>query len=306
MAELRNFDMNLLLAFDLLMKELNVSRAAEKMFISQSAMSHILQRLRQQLDDPLLVKTPAGMKPTERALSLVEPVGTVLREVEMLIRSPERFDPATSQRRFVIAATDYIEVLIVSKLVQRISSQAPGIDIQFKRTGTLFPAASLEQGETDVLLGFEVMLNPPKHFNSEKLFDDYFVCVSRVGHSEVAQDLSLEEYIALPHILVSRVGSNSGQVDAWLAEHGRERRVSLTVSHFLSAPLIVANTDMVLAFPRRTAELFAQMIPLQIVPLPIDLPHYDSVMVWHPLRDKEPAHCWLRGQIRAVCRELGL
>lgn len=306
MAELRSFDMNLLLAFDLLMKELNVSRAAEKMFISQSAMSHILQRLRQQLDDPLLVKTPAGMKPTERALALVEPVGAVLREVEMLIRTPEQFDPATSQRRFVIAATDYIEVLLVSKLVQRISSQAPGIDIQFKRTSTLFPAAPLEQGETDILLGFEVMLNPPKHFNCEKLFNDCFVCVSRVGHPEVTPELSLEEYIALPHILVSRVGSNSGQVDAWLAEHGRERRVALTVSHFLSAPLIVSNTDLVLAFPKRTAELFAQMIPLQIVPLPIDLPYYDSVMVWHPLQDKEPAHCWLREQIRAVCRELGL
>lgn len=306
MAELRNFDMNLLVAFDLLMRELNVSRAAEKMFISQSAMSHILQRLRQQLDDPLLVKTPAGMKPTERALALVEPVGAVLREVEMLIRTPEQFDPATSQRRFVIAATDYIEVLLVSKLVQRISSQAPGIDIQFKRTSTLFPGAALEQGEIDLLLGFEVMLNPPKPFNCEQLFDDYFVCVSRVGHPAVTPELSLEEYIALPHILVSRVGSNSGQVDAWLAEHGRERRVALTVSHFLSAPLIVSNTDMVLAFPRRTAELFAEMIPLQIVPLPIDLPHYDSVMIWHPLRDKEPAHCWLREQIRAVCRELGV
>lgn len=306
MAELRNFDMNLLLAFDLLMKELNVSRAAEKMFISQSAMSHILQRLRRQLDDPLLVKTPTGMKPTERALSLVKPVAMVLREVEVLIRSPERFDPASSQRRFVIAATDYIEALILPKLVQRISSQAPGIDIDFKRTGTLFPSMPLEQGETDVLLGFEVMLNPPKHFNCEKLFDDYFVCVSRIGHPKVTQTLSLEEYIALPHILVSRTGSNSGQVDAWLTEHGRERRVALTVSHFLSAPMIAANSDMVLAFPRRTAEQFAQMIPLQIVPLPIDLPRYDSVMVWHPLRDKEPAHCWLREQIRAVCRELGV
>ena len=305
MAELRNFDMNLLVAFDLLMKERNVSRAAEKMFISQSAMSHILQRLRQQLDDPLLVKTPAGMMPTERALSLVKPVKTVLQDVEILIRIPEQFDPASSLRRFVIAATDYIEALILPKLVERISNQAPNINIDFKRTSTIFPATPLEQGETDVLLGFEVMLNPPKHFNCEKLFDDYFVCVSRIGHPKVTQTLSLDEYINLPHILVTRTGSNSGQVDAWLAEHGRERRVALTVSHFLSAPLIAANSDMVLAFPRRTAVQFAKMIPLQITPLPIKLPFYDSVMVWHPLRDKEPAHCWLREQIRAVCKELG-
>ncbi len=305
MAELRQFDLNLLVAFDLLMKERNVSRAAEKMFISQSAMSHVLQRLRQQLDDPLLLKTPAGMMPTERALALVEPVKQVLREVEVLIRGPERFDPATSQRRFVIAATDYIEALVLPKLVVRINQLAPGIDIHVKRTSTLFPAAPLEQGETDVLLGFEVMLQPPKPFICEKLFDDYMVCLARQGHPRVSANLSLDEYIALPHILVSRIGSSTGQVDAWLAEHGRERRVALTVSHFLSAPLIVSSTDMVLAYPRRTAEEFARHLPVQIVPLPIDLPYYNSVMVWHPLRDKEPAHHWLREQIHAVCAELG-
>ena len=306
MAELRQFDLNLLVAFDLLMKERSVSRAAEKMFISQSAMSHILQRLRQQLDDPLLLKTPAGMAPTERALALVEPVAQVLREVETLIRSPERFDPTASRRRFVIAATDYIEALVLPKLVERISRQAPGIDLHFKRTSTLFPAAPLEQGETDVLLGFEVMLKPPKPFHCEILFDDYMVCLARNDHPQVNAGLTLDEYIALPHILVSRIGSSTGQVDAWLVAHGRERRVALTVSHFLSAPLIVATTDMVLAYPRRTAEAFARQLPVQIVPLPIDLPHYNSVMVWHPLRDKEPAHSWLRQQIRAVCAELAV
>jgi len=304
MPELRQFDLNLLVAFDLLMQEQNVSRAAERLFVSQSAMSHILQRLRQQLDDPLLVKTPSGMKPTERALALVEPVKLVLKDIERLIRSPEEFDPKTSQRRFVIAATDYIEVLLATHLVERINAQAPGINLHFRRTGTGFPAAELENGEVDVLLGFEVMLKPPKSFLCETLFDDCMVCLARADHPALQAGLTLEEYLKLPHILISRTGTAGGQVDEWLAEQGLERRIALVVSHFLSAPLIVANTDMILALPKRTAEQFARMAPLKIMPLPFELPRYGSVMIWHPLHDKEPAHGWLRAQIRQVCQGL--
>ncbi len=304
MADLRTFDLNLLIAFDLLMKERNVSRAAEKMFISQSAMSHVLQRLRQQLEDPLLVKTPAGMTPTPRALSLVAPVAAVLKEVEGLIRAPAPFDPANCRRAFNLAATDYVEALLLPKLAPHIARQAPGVDIHFKRTSSRFPLNALEQGEIDLILGFEVMLNPPQHLHCESLFDDYMVCVARIGHPLVNAGLTLEDYIDLPHILVSRTGASTGQVDSWLAEHGRERRVALTVSHFLSASLIVAQTDMVMAFPKRTAEQFAQTLPLQLVPLPLDLPHYDTVMVWHPLQDQDPANCWLRAEIRAACAAL--
>ena len=304
MADLRTFDLNLLIAFDLLMKERNVSRAAEKMFISQSAMSHVLQRLRQQLEDPLLVKTPAGMTPTLRALSLVEPVTAILKDVESLIRAPAPFDPATCRRSFTIAATDYVEALLLPILAPRNARQAPGVDIHFKRTSSRFPSHALEQGEIDLILGFEVMLSSPKHLHCERLFDDFFVCVARIGHPRVNGALTLEDYIELPHILVSRTGASTGQVDSWLAEHGRERRVALTVSHFLSASLIVAQTDMVMAFPKRTAEQFAQTLPLQLVPLPLDLPHYDTVMVWHPLQDKDVANRWLREEIRAACATL--
>ncbi|MFM8441815.1 MAG: LysR family transcriptional regulator [Methylococcus sp.] len=129
MSDLRQFDLNLLVAFEVLMREMNVSRAAEKMFVTQSTMSHILQRLRQQLDDPVLVRTNTGMKPTERALALVEPVRAILREVERVIQVPERFEPGSSQRRFVIAATDYMEFLLIPPLIERIGLAAPGVDI---------------------------------------------------------------------------------------------------------------------------------------------------------------------------------
>ena len=154
MSELRNFDLNLLVAFDLLMQEQNVSRAADRMCVSQSAMSHILQRLRRQLDDPLLVKTPSGMKPTDRALALIDPVRAILCDVKHLISTREEFDPAKSLRRFVIAATDYMDLLMIPALVERIAQYAAGVDIHVKRTETPFPEKELENNDLDVVLGF--------------------------------------------------------------------------------------------------------------------------------------------------------
>jgi DNA-binding transcriptional LysR family regulator len=305
MPELRNFDLNLLVAFDLLMQEQNVSRAAERMFVGQSAMSHILQRLRQQLDDPLLVKTSTGMKPTDRALALIDPVRIVLRDVERLLHAPEDFDPDKSQRRFVIAATDYMEVLVLPALVELITRQAPNVVIHFKRTELPFPESELEHNELDVVLGFEAILKPAGYLISEKLFDDRVTClVSRRHPANEGVRLTLDEYLSMRHMLISREGTRIGVIDEWLAEKGLERHIALIVPHFLSAPLIVAKTDMVLSLPERIARQFVGLAPLSILPVPIDLPVYELVMIWHPLRENDPAHRWLREQILAVCQTL--
>lgn len=304
MADLRNFDLNLLVAFEVLMRELNVSRAAEKMFVTQSTMSHVLHRLRQQLDDPVLVRTNSGMKPTERALALVEPVRAILREVERVVQPPDRFDPDTSRRCFVIAATDYMEFLLLPPLIERIGGLAPGVDIHVRRTEAPFPAEALETGDLDVVLGFAAILDPPAQCRREKLFEDRMACVVRAGHPAATGELSLEDYLALPHMLISRTGTRVGVIDAWLAERGLERRVALIVPHFLSAPLVVARTDMALSLPLRIAERFTELAPLEILPMPFELPAYDLVMVHHPLREKEPAHLWLRERIAEVCRSL--
>jgi len=303
--ELRQFDLNLLVAFDWLMQEQSVSRAAERMFVTQSAMSHTLQRLRQQLDDPLLVKTPSGMKPTERAMALIEPVRAVLREVESLIRQPEVFDPVRSQRRFVMAATDYMDFLLIPPLIERIAKEAPGIDIHVKRTDLPFPEKELETGELDIVVGFEAILKPASYLSCRKLFEDRMTCLLRQDHPSVQGDtVSLEDYVGLKHMLISRTGTRTGVIDDWLAERGLERRIALIVPHFLSAPFIVANTDMLLSLPLRIAEQFVRLAPLRVVPVPIELPSYDLVMIWHPLRESDPAHRWLREQIWDVCQDL--
>lgn len=304
MSNLRTFDLNLLVAFDVLMRELNVTRAAEQMFITQSAMSHILHKLRQQLDDPLLVKTPSGMKPTERALALIDPVRALLAETERIIQPPLAFDAATSQRRFVLAATDYIEFLLIPELSGLIEKIAPGIDLHVKRTETSFPVAQLENGSLDVVLGFESVLNPPAHLHRHYLFSDSMACVVRQQHPLIKNPPSLAEFVNAPHMLISRTGSHVGIIDQKLAELGLERRIQLIVPHFLSAPLIVAKTDMILSLPYRIAEQFTQFAPLAIFPVPIELPEYDLCMIWHPLRDKDPAHQWLRDKITSVYRHM--
>jgi len=304
MANLRSFDLNLLLAFDLLMRERNVTRAAEQMFVTQSAMSHILHRLRQQFDDPLLVKTPTGMQPTVRALALVEPVRALLLDMERLLEPPQDFDPAASQRRFSLAATDYMEFLLLPDLSRLIEQAAPGIDIHVKRTESAFPMAQLENGSLDVVLGFASVLEPPAHLCCEHLFSDRMACVMRQQHPRIRGAPSLQEYLTASHMLISRTGSQLGAVDAKLAELGLERHIKLIVPHFLSAPLIVAQTDMILSLPYRIAAQFKTFAALDIVPVPIDLPDYDLVMIWHPLREKDPAHCWLREQIALIGRNI--
>ncbi|WP_020159525.1 LysR family transcriptional regulator [Methylobacter marinus] len=302
MSNLRSFDLNLLLAFDVLMQERNVTRAAERMFVTQSAMSHTLHRLRQQLDDPLLVKTPNGMQPTDRALALVEPVRNLLREMERLLEPPQAFDPASSQRRFTLAATDYMEFLLLPDLSRLIEQAAPGVDIHIKRTESAFPMMQLENGSLDVVLGFASVLEPPAHLICEHLFKDRMACAVRKNHPKISANPILEHYLDAPHMLISRTGSQVGVIDAKLAELGLERRIKLIVPHFLSAPLIVTQTDMILSLPYRLAVAFSKMVALNILPVPLDLPDYDLVMIWHPLREKDPAHCWLREQIAAIGR----
>lgn len=305
MSNLRNFDLNLLLAFDVLMQERNVTRAAERMFVTQSAMSHTLHRLRQQLDDPLLVKTPSGMQPTDRALALVAPVRSLLLEMDRLLEPPQAFDPASSQRRFTIAATDYMEFLLLPELSRLIETTAPGVNIHIKRTESAFPVTALENGSLDAVLGFASVLEPPVQLCCEHLFVDQMACVVRADHPKIRHAPVLDEYLAAAHMLISRTGSQLGLVDEKLAELGLERRINLIVPHFLSAPLIVAETDMILSLPYRLAVQFRKLVALKILPVPLDLPNYDLAMIWHPLREKDPAHCWLREQIKGIGHNIG-
>jgi DNA-binding transcriptional LysR family regulator len=304
MLNLRHLDFTMLLAFDLLMQELNVSRAAGRMFVTQSAMSQILQRLRRQFDDPLLVKTTTGMQPTERALALVDPVRSILRDVSRLLEAATPFDPAASHERFTVAGSDYIEFLVLPRLIERVRKQAPHIEVHVSRTDAGGLESRLQSGELDLVLGFEAVLKFPATTRRIRLFDDTVVCVASISRADIDASISLENYVQTSQLLISSCDMNAFLVERWLVGRGLERRVAAVVPNFLSAPFTVATTDLILSLPRRIAEACVRFSPLKIVEVPLGLPPYDVVMAWHPVKEKEPAHIWLREQVLQVSREI--
>ena len=305
MTELRNFDLNLLLAFKLLVEERSVSRAAEKLFISQPAMSHVLLKLRRHLDDPILVKTSSGMVPTPRAQALLEPVTDLLRGAERIIRTPEEFSPASSQRRFVIATSDYVECTLLPKLTESINARTPNIEIHVRQPINKLLETAIEEGDIDLIIGFSAIFDIPSHICQQKLFNDKIVCILSQEHSNIiGNEISLEQFISSRHMVISRRETGTGLIDDYLVKRGVARKISLIVPNFLSAPWILANTDLILSLPARIAEKFVHLVPLKILPIPIDLPPYDLLMLWHPRQEKEPDHRWLRREILEICAKM--
>ena len=301
---LNRLDLNLLVAFDALMTELNVSKAAEKLFIGQSAMSHSLNRLRQTFDDPLLVRTTGGMKPTARALELIEPIRKALLEIEVTVNTKQAFEPKTAQQRFVIAASDYSELIILPYLLKRVREHAPRVDIHVRQPSEYLPEEDLENGNINVALGFDVSLEAPSRICQQGLFHDVLVTIVRESHPVIDNSLSLEQYIDLEHALISPSGDDHGIADHWLDQNDLSRNVVLLVPHFLSAPLIIAQTDLALTLPYRVAERFVKMAPLKLLQTPIPFPSYQMCMIWHPLYEKDPAQQWLRTQINTVGQQI--
>ncbi|MGD9659131.1 MAG: LysR family transcriptional regulator [Methylocystis sp.] len=298
MNELRNFDLNLLIAFKHLLEERSVSRSAEKLFISQSAMSHVLQRLRQQLDDPVLIKTPRGMRPTQRALDLFDPICAVLKNVESIVQPPEQFSPETSQRRFVIATSDYFECTLLRALCERLNRTAPDIELHVKLLGGASAETCIEEGEVDLVIALSVVSKSTSYLRRETLFNEGLAIVVRRNHPIFFQsEISLEQYLSSRHLSISYREDGTDTIDDLLEQSGDRRKISVIIPNLLSAVSTVASTDLVLTAPRHVGEHFARLAPVKMMPVPIEIPDCEVTMAWHPLKDKEPAHIWLRQQI---------
>lgn len=289
---LRSLNLNLLASLDALLAEENVTRAAKRMGVTQSAMSHALQKLRGELGDPLLVKTPRGMTLTPRARDIRAPLRRGLAQVETALAPAHPFEPSASHRRFTIAAGDYFAVDFLPELVRIVSTEASGVDLVLRPPDLRADPARLEAGELDVLV--TVQLPQGAQLRTRRLFEETFVCVVRVGHPEVGERLSLETYVRLPHLLISPTGGGSSFVDDALALRGLSRRVALRVPYFLAAPLVVAHSDLVLTAPRRVAENLARYLPLRLLPPPLEVGSFAMHAIWHERDEHDPAHRWLR------------
>jgi DNA-binding transcriptional LysR family regulator len=262
---LHDIDLNLLVALDALLTERNVTEAADRIGLSQSAMSHALGRLRKLIGDPLLVRTPEGMVPTPRAQALAEPVRQILTQVRRTLQEPLIFEPASARQTFTLAATDYAELLLLPRLMERLATMAPGISLNVLPLGEGVPKAVLESGRLDLALG--PFREKPSELHHQTLFHERFVCVVRADHPSVGKQLSLKKFLALSHVLISPRGTVAGVVDHALAAQGLQRHVALSIPHFLVAPLVVAQTDLIVTLAERVARFFAAHLPLRLLEL---------------------------------------
>ena len=293
-------NLNLLPVLDALLAERSVSRAGTRLGLSQPAVSNALAQLRGILGDPLLVRGPGGMVPTERALALAAPLRAALAPLEHGLEPSAPFDPATADRRFTLATNDFVAFALLPKLLARLSREAPGVRLQVRAWQEHYVPADLERGEADLMLGIFRKL-PPGH-QQTPLFEDRFVCVARRGHPQVRGKLTLKTYVKLPHVLVSHQPDGRGVVDDVLARRGLARTVVLRVSHFLLVPAIIAGTDYVAALSEHVARPFAKVWPLQLLPPPVPLPVGDISLVWHERTHAAPAQAWLRGVISETAK----
>jgi DNA-binding transcriptional LysR family regulator len=299
MANIASVNLNLLVAFDALVQERSVTRAAARIGVTQSAVSNALAQLRGIFDDPLFLRGSRGVTPTPRALELSGAVRQGLALLEGAL-APAAFDPASSTRGFVLAASDHVELVLLPPLLQRLASDAPGVRVEVRPWGLHEVPDALARGEIDLMIGFYGKV-PPQHDHAI-LFEEDYVCIARRGHPRVGKRLTLERWIEAPHVLVSERHGSPGSVDRALAARGLERRVGARVSHFLLVPALVARTDLVAAVGRRVAEAFAPAYPIRIFPPPLPLPRGRVGQVWHQRVESDPGHRWLRGVIAEVAK----
>ena len=289
--DIRNVDLNLLVALDALLAERSVSRAAVRLHLSQPATSALLARLRQLFGDPLLLRSARGMLPTPRALELLGPVKQVLDEIDAIIQPRTAFDPDSAEHTFTLSASDYVEYALLPALVDFLERQAPGVRLAVRPLDLQTVAKQMESGEVDLCI--TGLQNAPAGLHQQPLYAERMVSVVRRKHPGVGARLTLEKFCSLEHILVSVRGSGfSARIDEALAKLGRKRRARLAVPHFLLVPEIVARSDMISALPERLARGYANK--LRIFEPPLDIEGFTVGQIWHERNQREPAQVWLR------------
>lgn len=290
---LAGIDTNLVVALHALLNERNVTRAAKRLGLGQSATSHALARLRRHFDDTLLVKLGREFVLTERAKGLVQPCAQAVAELERLFAPPPAFDPRTSSRVFRIAATDNLELYVLPRLAAILAKEAPHVALRFQHL-TKDWEEGLARDEFELKLGRTYKVLP--NLRSEDLFHDKLVCVARRGHP-MARRVSLRQYASLSHIVVAPMEREGSFIDDALASAGLKRRVAISVPHFLVALFAVAQSDHVLTVPARVVEA-ASALRLRRVPLPVRTPQYTLSQVWADRHDRDVGHQWLRSVVR--------
>jgi DNA-binding transcriptional LysR family regulator len=305
-VNLGRVDLNLLVHLDALLTERSVTRAAARVGIGQSAMSHNLARLRDLFGDELLTRGPEGLRLTPRAATLVEPVRTTLARIQTIVSRDEAFDPATAVRTFRLGLPDSMEVLIVPALLARLREVAPGIHLWLYSIGSSPLLDTLDADELDLAIGYDVFPQGQAHHKRRRLFTESYLCMFNAERTGIAPPISLDDYVRLPHVLTSlRPGrSVRGVVDDALEKLGLRRSVVLTTPRFLAVPSLVARAPVVVTMHARLARMFAAELGLSLSPPPVELREVTVSLLWHASYDADPAHAWLRQLVVQLAADL--
>ncbi|OXJ13618.1 LysR family transcriptional regulator [Burkholderia sp. AU6039] len=288
-------DLNLLRVFLAISELRSLTAAGERLGLTQPAVSHALRRLRNLFDDPLFVRTPSGMAPTDAARQLHGPLTRAFGIIDLAVQQVAHFDPATASRTFRISMSDMSEFYFLPPLLARLAEIAPGIRVDITSAAVDAVGAAMRSGEIDLALGY--VPDPGPGCVSETLFSDEHVCMVRAGHPLRKRAPTQEDLAALRYVYASSNATGHRMVEKWLDELHVERTVVLRLPHFIVAPEIVQHTDLAILFPRSVAERFNRGRAFRIFPLPFVLPPIEIQMHTHVQFSTDPGIAWLRAVI---------
>lgn len=297
---MERIDLNLLVIFEAILRERSVTRAGQRLGLSQPAMSHALNRLRHLTRDQLFIRTPQGMMPTPRGERLAEPVRHALLELRTALDT-DAFVPEEADQRFTIAVNNYAAIALVGPILQRIRALAPHLQLRFRPSGTLDIADMLDRGELDLAL----VSSAPRltRFHVLRLIEDDFVGLVRAGHPALSDTLDFEHFAQLSHLTISSSGDDLSMLDEAFARNGLNRMVQAEAP-YLSAGPVLTQSDMITVMARHIAEEFRRAYAVQLVELPAQPAPLIETMVWQGRFEDQPAHRWLRETILSVARDL--
>jgi DNA-binding transcriptional LysR family regulator len=300
MPNIRNIDLNLLIAFDALYDARNVTRAAERLALTQPTVSGMLARLRDLFGDPLFVRTQHGVLPTPRAEALCEPVKALLASAEALV-TPGEFDPGSAEMTVSISANDYMQQALIVPFIERLRKQAPGIRLAIMPAAIAGLAEKLARGTVDLAISIPEFADPalPRRL----LYTERYVCVARRDHPLKGKTLSLEAFCSFDHVMVSPTGGGfSGPTDEALAELGARRRVSVSLPSFHVMLETIRADDFLALVPERL--LYGKMAGLELFESPVSVPDFDVIACWHRRVEADPAQRWIRELLDSVAKGL--
>lgn len=290
-----HLDLNLLVALDVLLEEQNITRAAERLHMTQSATSGVLGRLRTFFEDELLVQVGRKMQPTPYALELATPVREVLLTIRSSITAKPVFDPTSSKRHFRLVTSDYLISVLFAQVIQKIHQQAPAITFEMLSPGD-GSAELLMRGEVDMMIvpeRYAIEGHP-----SQLLFEEEHVCVVWRENPQVGASLTLEQYMQMGHISVGFGRNRHLSIEDWfMSQYNFNRRLEVITNDFNTLPQLLVGTHRIATMHRRLAELYARYLPLRILPAPVKIPVMREYMLWHRSMDGDPMHRWLRERI---------